>query len=425
MNTSTRLKCFHAFATLLLAIGCNKPAEQNAPSAESPSAENKDAPPAAAPAADEIKLGQTMPYSGPASAYGTIGKLEQAYFKMVNEEGGINGKKIQLISLDDGYSPPKTVEQTRKLVEEEKVVAIFQPLGTAANSAIQKYLNSKKVPQLFASTGATRWGDPAKFPYTIGFNPSYQLEGRTMAKHILANFPKGKIAILYQNDDFGKDLIKGLKEGLGDKASNITTEVSYETSDPTVDSQIVTLKGSKADIFVNVTTPKFGAQAVRKAYDIGWKLKAHYLANVAASIGAVLTPAGLDKSTGLLTTVYFKDPTDKQWDSDPTVQKYKQFLQKYYPEGSLTDGSNTYAYIAAQTMVQVLKQCGSDFSGENIIKQAANLKDFTPDLLNPGITINTSPTDFFPFDQLQLAKFDGKSWIPQGEAIKADPIKVD
>jgi branched-chain amino acid transport system substrate-binding protein len=422
MNQIThRLSCLSAVATLVLTAGCNKPSESSAP-AEPGTAQQADQKAPAAPAEQEIKLGQTMPYSGPASAYGTIGKLEAAYFKMINDEGGINGKKIKLISLDDGYSPPKTVEQTRKLVEEEQVVAIFQPLGTAANSAVQKYLNAKKVPQLFASTGATRWGDPTHYPYTMGFNPTYQLEGRVYAKHILTNAPKSKIAVLYQNDDYGKDLLKGLKEGLGDKASMIVAEASYEASDPTIDSQIATLKASKADVFVNITTPKFGAQAVRKVFDIGWKPKLHYLNNVAASIGAVLTPAGLDKALGVLTTVYFTDPTDKQWDNDPAVQKFKQFIQKYYPEGSLSDGSNTYAYVAAQTMVQVLKQCGSDFSSDNIIKQAASLKNFTPELLNDGITINTSPTDFFPFDQMQLARFDGKSWAIQGDVINVDKV---
>jgi ABC-type branched-subunit amino acid transport system substrate-binding protein len=421
--TTHRLSSLSAVvATLVLTAGCNKSSEGNNPAEPGTAQQAEQKAPAAPPAEQEIKLGQTMPYSGPASAYGTIGKLQTAYFKMINDEGGINGKKIKLISLDDGYSPPKTVEQTRKLVEEEQVIAVFQPLGTAANSSIQKYLNSKKVPQLFVSTGATRWGDPKGFPWTIGFNPSYQLEGQVYAKHILANFPKSKIAVLYQNDDYGKDLMKGLKDGLGDKASMVVAEASYEPSDPTIDSQIVTLKASKADVFVNVTTPKFGAQAVRKVFDIGWKPKAHYLNNVAASIGSVLTPAGLDKSVGLLSTAYFKDPTDKQWDNDAAVTKFKQFMTKYYPEGTLADGSNTYAYIAAQTMVQVLKQCNGEFTSENIMKQAASLKDFKPDLLNDGIAINTSSTDFFPFDQLQLARFDGKSWVVQGDVISVAKI---
>jgi branched-chain amino acid transport system substrate-binding protein len=414
-----RLSCIIALSLVGLA-GCNKPAEQTPAEPAAPGPENKAAEPAAAPAADEIKLGQTMPYSGPASAYGTIGKLQAAYFKMINDEGGIGGKKIKLISLDDGYSPPKAVEQARKLVEEEKVVAMFQPLGTACNSAIQKYLNSKKVPQLFASTGATKWGDPEHFPYTMGFNPSYQLEGSVYAKHILANSPKAKIAVLYQNDDYGKDLLKGLKDGLGEKnAKMIVAEASYEASDPTIDSQIVTLKASKADTFVDVTTPKFAAQAIRKIHDINWKPK-HYLNTVGSSVGAVLTPAGLDKSKGALTVTYIKDATDKRYDNDPSMQKFKAFMAKYYPEGNLADGSNSYAYAAAQTMVQVLKQCNGDYSSDNIMKQAASLKDYKPDLLTDGIAINTSATDFFPFDQLQLSKFDGASWVPEGDVIKVD-----
>jgi branched-chain amino acid transport system substrate-binding protein len=402
--------CFLAFGA-----ACSKPSE---PAAGEPGKPAEPAAPAA-PVEQEIKIGQTMPYSGPASAYGTIGKLQAAYFKMVNDQGGIGGKKIKFISLDDGYSPPKAVEQVRKLVEEEQVVAVFQPLGTAPNSAIQKYLNSKKVPQLFASTGATKWGDPEHYPWTIGFNPTYQLEGKVYAKHILANFPKSKIAVLYQNDDYGKDLLKGLKDGLGDKAKMIVSEVSYETSDATVDSQIATLKASKADVFVDVTTPKFAAQAIRKVHDIGWKPK-HYINNVGASIGSVLTPVGLDKGVGLMTTLYLKDVSDKSYDNDPAMMKFKDFMKTQYPEGTLNDASNLYAYVAAETMIQVLKQCGTDFSSANIMKQATSLKDFAPGLLLPGVTINTSSKDFFVFDQLQVAKFDGKMYVPEGEVLKVD-----
>jgi ABC-type branched-subunit amino acid transport system substrate-binding protein len=406
-----------AFAVLCLTAACTRE------SAEKPAgpATTEGAPgPAAAPATPEIKVGQTMPYSGPASAYSTIGKIEAAYFKKINEAGGIGGRKINFISLDDGYSPPKAVEQARKLVEQDNIDLMFQSLGTPSNSAIQKYMNQKKVPHLFVSSGATKWGDPQNYPWTIGFNPSYQVEGRVYAKHILENVPKGKIAVLYQNDDYGKDVLKGLKDGLGDKAAKmIVKEVTYEVTDPTVDAQIATLKASKANVFVNIATPKFAAQAIRKAHDISWKTT-HYLNNVAASIGAVLTPAGLDKSVGLLTAVYVKDVTDAQWDKDPGVIKFKEFMKQSYPEGNLADGSNAYGYIAAQTLEQVLKQCGTDFSKENIIKQAANLKDFAPDLLATGIKINTSPTDFFLFDQLQLAKFDGKTWVTQGEVIKVD-----
>jgi ABC-type branched-subunit amino acid transport system substrate-binding protein len=381
--------------------------------AASPGAQSK-----AEPAAiEDIKIGQNMPYSGPASAYGTIGKLEAAYFKRLNEQGGIHGHKIQFISLDDGYSPPKAVEQVRKLVEQDQVLMIFQPLGTPSNSAIQKYLNAKKVPQLFAATGATKWGDPEHFPWTIGFNPTYQLEGRTYAKHILENSPKAKIAVLYQNDDYGKDMLKGLKDGLGAHADMIVAEATYEVSDATVDSQIATLKGSKADTFVNVTTPKFAAQSIRKVHDIGWK-PMHYLNAIGASVGAVLVPAGVEKAIGIMTTAYFMDTNDTQWESDPKMQAYKAFLAKYYPEGDFADGSNTYAYIAAQALEQTLKQCGDDFSRENIMKQAANLKNFTPDMLLPGVAINTSPTDYFLFDQVQLAKFNGKNWVAQGAVIK-------
>jgi branched-chain amino acid transport system substrate-binding protein len=417
-----RLSGFSAIAALFTTVavgGCNKPAEE--PAAEpGKAAEEQKAPEAPPPAAKEIKLGQTMPYSGPASAYGTIGKLHAAYFKMINEQGGIDGYKINLISLDDGYSPPKTVEQTRKLVEEEQVVAMFSPLGTATNSAIQKYLNTKKVPQLFVSSGATKWGDPEHFPWTLGFNPSYKLEGKIYGKQIASANPKAKIAVLFQNDDYGKDLLEGLKEGLGAAAKNIVKEVSYETSDPTVDSQVIALKGSKADVFVNITTPKFAAQAVRKAYDSGWKPKFHYLNNVGASVGSVLKPAGVEKGKGAITVQYYQDPLDSQYDADPGMVKFKEFMKKNYPEGALDDGSNVYAYIEAQAMVQVLKQCAGNYTSENIMKQAASLKDYTPELLLKGISINTSDKDFFLFDQLAFAKFDGTIWKVEGAPMKGD-----
>jgi ABC-type branched-subunit amino acid transport system substrate-binding protein len=368
--------------------------------------------------ASDIKVGQTMAYSGPASAYGTIGKVEAAYFQKINKEGGIGGHKIDFISVDDGYSPPKAVEAVRKLVEEDQVLLVFQPLGTPSNVAIQPYLNAKKVPQLFTATGATRWGDPEHFPWTMGYNPSYALEGRTYGEHIASHRPDAKIAVLYQNDDFGKDLLKGLKEGLGDKAKSIVAEATYEVSDATIDSQIATLKASGADTFVNVTTPKFAAQAIRKVYDIGWK-PTHYLSNVSGSVGSVLTPAGLDKSVGLVTVGYFKDPTDKQWDADPPMQEFKAFMKAYYPEGNPTEANNAYAYLAAQTLVQVLKQCGDNLTRDNVMKQAANLKDFAPGLLLPGIAINTSPTDYFPFEQLVLVRFDGTTWVPLSDAAQA------
>ena len=365
----------------------------------------------------EIKIGQTMPYSGPASAYGTIGRIEAAYFKKVNDEGGINGRKLNLITLDDGYSPPKTVEMTRRLVEQDEVLFIFQPLGTAANSAIHKYLNTKKVPQLFVASGATKWADPKNFPWTIGWNPSYQTEGHIYAKDILTRHPNAKIAVLYQNDDYGKDLLKGLKDGLGDKAKMIVAEASYEVTDPTVDSQIVALKGSGADVFVNITTPKFAALAIRKVYDVGWKPE-HYLNNVSLSVGSVLTPAGLDKSVGLITVAYLKDATDKAWANDPGMLDYLAFLKKYYPDGNAADSSNVYGYSAAQALMQVLKQCGDNLTRENIMKQAANLKDLQLPLALPGVKINTSPTDFHTFKQLRLQRFDGKQWVVFGELIQ-------
>jgi ABC-type branched-subunit amino acid transport system substrate-binding protein len=367
--------------------------------------------------ATEIKLGQTMPYSGPASAYGTIGKVEMAYFKKINEEGGVNGRKINLISLDDGYSPPKTVEQVRRLVEQDEVLALFNTLGTPSNSAIHKYVNAKKVPHLLLATGATKWGDPKNFPWTMGFNLSYQTEGEIYAQYLLKNKPDAKIAILYQNDDYGKDLLKGVKEGLGAKAAKmIVAEATYEVTDPTVDSQILTLKASGADTFINITTPKFAAQAVRKVYDSGWK-PLHLLNNVGASTGSVLIPAGLEKAVGLITVAYYKDPNDPKWKADPAVLEWRAFMAKYYPEGDTKDASNVFGFIAAQAMVQILKQCGNDLTRENVMKQAANIKDFKMPLLLPGMAMNTSPTDFFPFEQAQLQRFNGTAWDLFGEVL--------
>ena len=363
----------------------------------------------------EIKIGQTMPYSGPASAYGTIGKAEAAYFNKINKEGGINGRKINFISLDDGYSPPKTVEQARRLVEEEQVLFLYGPLGTPPNTAIHKYMNAKKVPQLFVATGATAWGDPQHFPWTMGWQPNYQTEGKIYAAYILKNKPDAKIGILMQNDDYGKDYVNGFKAGLGDKAAKmIVKEVTYEVTDPTVDSQIVTLKGSGADVFFNVTTPKFAAQAIRKAYDIDWH-PLQFLNNVSASVGSVLVPAGLEKAVGIISTQYAKDPTDPQWKDDKGYQDWAAFMKQYYPNGDLKDASNVYGYTSAMTMVQVLKQCGDDLTRENIMKQAANLKDLELPMLLPGIKINTSATDFYPIEQEQLIKFDGKEYKRFGE----------
>ena len=365
----------------------------------------------------EIKIGNTNPYSGPASAYGTIGKTISAYFKMLNEHGGINGRKINFITYDDGYSPPKTVEMARKLVEQDEVLFLFQTLGTPSNTAIHKYTNAKKVPQLFVATGATAWNDPKDFPWTMGWQPNYQTEGHIYAKHILQTKPNAKIGVLYQNDDFGKDLLKSLKDGLGDKAKTmIVKEASYEVSDPTVDSQIIQLQASGADVLVDITTPKFAAQAVRKVYDIGWK-PVHYLNNVGASVGSVLKPAGFDKSVGVITTNYLKDYTDKQWANDAGMKKFAEFMKKYYPEGNLADASNVYGYTAARTLEAVLKQAGDNLTRANIMKQAASLHDVALDTLLPGIKINTSATDFAPIESVQLARFNGKQYELFGSVI--------
>jgi branched-chain amino acid transport system substrate-binding protein len=363
----------------------------------------------------EIKIGNIMPYSGPASAYGTIGKAASAYFDKINAEGGINGRKIKFISLDDGYSPPKTVEQARKLVEEEEVLFIFQSLGTPTNSAIHKYMNQKKVPQLFVATGATKWGDPKNFPWTMGWQPNYQAEGRIYAQHLLETKPDGKVAILYQNDDYGKDYVKGFEDGLGDKGKKmIVAKVSYEVTDPTIDSQMVTLKASGADVFFNVTTPKFAAQAIKKAAEIGWK-PVHYLNNVSASVGSVLVPAGLENAVDIITTQYMKDPTDPQWANDPGFLEFKAFLEKWYPAGNIKDGSNLTGYNGAMTLVQVLKQCGDNLTRANIMKQAASLDMPGLPMLNPGINIKTSADDFFPIEREQMVKFDGKAWVKFGK----------
>jgi branched-chain amino acid transport system substrate-binding protein len=371
----------------------------------------------------EIKIGNTNPYSGPASAYGAIGRALSAYFAKINDEGGINGRKINFISLDDGYSPPRTVEQIRKLVEQDQVLLIFQSLGTPTNTAVHQYLNAKKVPQLFVATGATKWGQPKKFPWTIGWQPNYQSEARIYAKYILDHKPEGKIGILYQNDDYGKDYLTGFKAGLGDQAAKmIVAEQSYEVTDPTVDSQIISLKNSGADIFFDITTPKFAAQAIRKAADIGWK-PLHFLNNVSNSVGSVLTPAGLDKSVGLITSLYQKDPTDPQWQDSPEYLEWVAWMDKYNPAGAKTDQFNVYGYNAAMTLVQLLKQCGDDLSRANVMRQAANLKNLELPMLLPGIVINTSSTDFYPIESMQLAKFDGEKWVLFGDVIDASQAR--
>jgi len=369
--------------------------------------------------ATEIKVGNTNPYSGPASAYGTIGKAIGSYFKKVNDEGGVNGRKINYITYDDSYSPPKAVEMIRKLIEQDEVALLFQTLGTPTNSAVHKYMNQQKVPHLFVATGATKWNDPKNFPWTMGFQPNYQTEGRIYAAYILKNFPDAKIGVLYQNDDYGKDYRKGLHDGLGEAAKKmIVLEQTYEVTDPTIDSQIVNLKNSGATVFFNVTIPKFAVQAIKKAHDIGWK-PAHFLNNVSSSLATVLKPAGLEASKGLVTALYMKEITDPQWRNDKGFQDWVAWMKKYYPEGALDDQANAYAYIAAQAMTQVLKQCGSDLSRENILKQAANLRNVEFSLLLPGIKVNTSPTDHAPIEQEQLAKFDGERWVLFGEIYDA------
>jgi ABC-type branched-subunit amino acid transport system substrate-binding protein len=367
----------------------------------------------------EIKIGNIMPYSGPASSYGVIGKTEAAFFNMINAAGGINGRKINFISYDDAYSPPKAIEQARKLVESDEVLLIFQSLGTPSNSAIMKYMNAKKVPQLFVASGGTKFGDPRNFPWTMGFQPNYQSEGRIYAKYILDHFPDSKIAVFWQNDDAGKDQFKGLKDGLGDKAGMIIADKSYEVSDPSIDSQIVALHDSGADIFFSWAAPKGSAQAIRKVGELGWRPK-FFLANTATSVASVLKPAGLEFSKGIISTAYLKDPTDPTWNDDPAVKRWRDFMDKYYPDGDKTNANNLYGYVQAEAMVQVLKQCGDNLTRDNIMKQAANLKDFHSDLMLPGIKVNTSPDDYFPIEQMQLMRFNGEAWELFGDVITGE-----
>jgi ABC-type branched-subunit amino acid transport system substrate-binding protein len=368
----------------------------------------------------EIKIGNIMPYSGPASAYGVIGKTEAAYFKKINDAGGINGRKINFISYDDGYSPPKTVEQARKLVESDEVLLVFNSLGTPPNSAIHKYMNSKKVPQLFVATGATKWNDPKDFPWTMGWQPNYQSETQIYAKYILKNNPNAKIAVLFQNDDYGKDYLKGLKDGLGAKAASmIVAEESFETSEPSVDNHIVKLKSTNADIFVNISTPKFAAQAIKKMAEIQWK-PLHFLNNVSASVGSVIKPAGYENSQDIISAAYLKDASDKQWDNDAGMKEFYAFLAKDFPEGDRLDGSVVVGYGVSQTLVKVLQMCGDNLTRENVMKQAASLKDFRTEVLLPGIKINTGPNDFAPISSLQLMKFKGEKWELFGDVISAD-----
>ena len=368
----------------------------------------------------EIKIGNVEAYSGPASAYGVIGKTEDAYFKMINDAGGINGRKINFISYDDGYSPPKTVEQVRKLIESDEVLLVFNALGTPTQTAVQKYQNTKKVPQLFVATGASKWNDPKDFPWTMGFQPSYRVEARIFAKYILKTKPGAKVAVFYQNDDFGKDYVAGLKDVFGDKASSlIVAEESYETTEPSIDSHIVKLKGTGADVFVNITTPKFAAQTIKKLAELEWK-PMHLMTDVSISIGAVMKPAGFEASEGILSAGYLKDASDPQWANDDGMKKFKAFIEKYMPGANIADTNLVYGYAAAQTMVQVLKQAGDDLTRENVMKQAASLKDFAPDTTLPGIKINTSATDFAPVEQLKMMQFKNGKWDLFGDIISAE-----
>ena len=366
----------------------------------------------------EIKIGNINPYSGPASAYGTIGRTIAAYFNKINAEGGVNGRKITFISYDDAYSPPKTVEQARKLVESDEVLLIFQSLGTAQNSAIERYMNAKGVPQLFIATGATKFGDPKNFPWTMGFLPTYQSEAHVYAKYLIEHHPNGKLGILYQNDDYGKDYLKGMRDGLGGRIP-IVSEQAYETTDPTVSSQIITLQGSDADIFFNVTTPKFAAQAITKVAEVGWH-PVHILNLVSNSVGGVLKPAGFENAKGILTAGYLKDPTDPNWKSDPGLAGWSIFMDKYFPDGDRTSSFPVYAYTAAQAMVQVLRQCGDDVSRKNVMRQSANLKDFELPMMLPGIKINTGPDDYYPIKQMQMERFNGNTFELFGPVISGE-----
>lgn len=367
----------------------------------------------------EIKIGNIMPYSGPASAYAVIGKAEEAYFNKVNAEGGINGRKITFISYDDAYSPPKTVEQARKLVESDNVLLIFGSLGTSTNGAIRKYMNEKKVPQLFVASGASKWNDPQQYPWTMGWQPSYASEAKIYAKYIMKEKPDGKIGVLYQNDDFGKDYLKGLKDGLGAKASMIVMAEPYDTSEPAIDEHVVKLKAAGADVFISITTPKFAAQAIKKAAEISWH-PVHIISNVSTSVGGVIEPAGYEISQGILSASYIKDASDPQWNADEGMKRFYNFIAQYNPKANKLDVGVVFGYAAAQTMVKVLQMCGDNLTRDNIMKQAASLKDFEPDTLLPGIKINTAPDNFAPIEQLQMMRFKGKTWELFGDIISSD-----
>ena len=367
----------------------------------------------------EIKIGHTNPYSGPASSYGVIGKAEEAYWKSVNERGGINGRMVKFITLDDGYVPSKMVEVVRQLVEQEKVLCLFNTLGTPTNTAIHRYMNQKKVPQLFLATGASKWGKPKEFPWTMGYQPDYHTEAVIYAKHILATVKDAKIGVLMQNDDYGKDYWEGFKEGLGKDANKVVKHVTYETTDPTVDSQIIQLKDSGANVFFNISIPKFAAQAIRKAADIGWK-PVSYLNNVSSSVASTLKPAGLENSQGQITALWLMDPTDKQWNENPEMKTWRAWMNKYMPGANQDDGNYVYAYSAAYLMEQTLKKCGDTLTRENVMRQAASFQKLRVPLLLPGITVSTSPTDFYPVQSVQLATFKGESWNLFGDIMSAE-----
>jgi len=368
----------------------------------------------------EIKIGNIMPYSGPASAYGTIGRTEAAYFRRINAAGGINGRQIRFISYDDAYSPPKAVEQARKLVESDEVFLIFNSLGTPSNTAIQKYMNMKKVPQLFVQSGATKWNDPKEFPWTMGWQPNYQNEARIYARYILKETPSARIAVLYQNDDYGKDYLKGLKDGLGAKAASmLVAEEAYEVAEPTIDSHIVKMKSLNADVFVDVTTAKFAAQAIKKSAEIGWK-PLHFLNSVSTSIGSVIRPAGVENAQGIISVAFLMDALDPQWKDDPGMKAFDEFLAKDFPEGNRADNQVMTGFNVAQTLVRVLEQCGDDLTRENAMKQAANLNEFRTTNLLPGIKINTSPIDFAPIKQVQLRRFKGETWELFGPTLSSE-----
>jgi branched-chain amino acid transport system substrate-binding protein len=367
----------------------------------------------------EIKIGHTCPYSGPASAYGVNGKAIVAYFNMINDKGGINGRKVNLISLDDGYSPPKTVEVVRQLVEQDKIFALFQSLGTPCNTAIHKYMNQRKVPQLYVATGASKWGDPKNFPWTMGFQPDYHTEAVIYAKHILANVKDAKIAVLHQNDDYGRDYLGGFKEGLGKEAGRIVRTVTYEATDPTVDSQIIQLKDSGANVFFNVSAPKAAAQGIRKAAEIDWK-PVHYLNNVSASVAAVMKPAGFDNAQGIITAAYIMDATDKAWDNNEEMKAWRAWMDKNMPQANKADLNHIYGYAVAALMTETLKRCGNEMTRANLMKQAASFQKYRLPLLLPGITINTSPTDFYPIQAVQLQRFKGETWELFGEVMHAE-----